>query len=69
MSAYADLIRETIRDRPLTDEQVELIEESVRHDIFHSTLDWQTKSQLKKGILQAYELLQKCGEIKRVTKK
>jgi hypothetical protein len=56
------LILETLGIK-LTDKQIEKIEESVRQDIFHSTLDWQTKSQLEKGIREAYQLLKKCGEI------
>lgn len=34
------------------------IEDSMRHDIFHSTLDWQTKAQLKRGAREAWVLVQ-----------
>ena len=34
------------------------IEDSMRHDIFHSTLDWQTKAQLKQGAREAWALVQ-----------
>lgn len=34
------------------------IEDSMRHDIFHSTLDWQTRAQLKRGAREAWELVQ-----------
>lgn len=34
------------------------IEDSMRHDIFHSTLDWQTRPQLKRGAREAWELVQ-----------
>lgn len=34
------------------------IEDSMRHDIFHSTLDWQTKAQLMRGAREAWELVQ-----------
>lgn len=37
------------------------IEETMRNDIFHSTLDWQTKEQLDKGAFDAIELLKLCG--------
>lgn len=35
----------------------EEIEEIMRHDIFHSTLDWQSKAEFKKGAIEAYEQL------------
>lgn len=34
------------------------IEDSMRHDIFHSTLDWQTSAQFDKGAREAWELVQ-----------
>ena len=34
------------------------IEDSMRNDIFHSTLDWQTKSQLMRGAREAWEIVQ-----------
>lgn len=39
--------------RDLTD-----IEDAMRHDIFHSTLDWQTKAQFNRGAREAWELVQ-----------
>lgn len=33
------------------------IEDIVRNDIFHSTLDWQTKAQLKKAAKEAIEMI------------
>jgi len=60
MPPIKNLIIETLKVK-LTDAQIEEIEESVRQDIFHSTLDWQTRSQLKRGIREAYQLLKKCG--------
>jgi len=33
------------------------IEESMRDDIFHSTLDWQTSRQFNKGAREALELI------------
>ena len=33
------------------------IEECMRSDIFHSTLDWQTLRQFNKGAVEAYELI------------
>ena len=34
------------------------LEEIMRNDIFHSTLDWQTKRQFNKGAREAYETYQ-----------
>jgi hypothetical protein len=34
------------------------IEDCMRHDIFHSTLDWQTREQLKRGAREAWQLVQ-----------
>lgn len=34
------------------------IEDVMRHDIFHSTLDWQTRAQLRKGARDAWEVVQ-----------
>jgi hypothetical protein len=34
------------------------IEDTMRHDIFHSTLDWQTRAQLMRGAREAWEVVQ-----------
>jgi hypothetical protein len=62
LATIKDLILETLKVE-LTDTQIDLIEECVRQDIFHSTLDWQTKTQLKAGIRKAYKLLKICEEL------
>ena len=33
------------------------IEELMRHDVFHSTLDWQSADQLRQGAKQAVAIL------------
>lgn len=33
------------------------VEEIMRHTIFHSTLDWQTRAELELGAKQAYTVL------------
>lgn len=40
-----------------------LIEDCMRRDIFHSTLDWQTKAQLMRGARKAERLLIEIGEL------
>lgn len=37
------------------------IEDCMRHDVFHSTLDWQTRPQLDKGARAAVEILIELG--------
>ena len=34
------------------------IEDTMRHVIFHSTLDWQTRAQLHKGAREAWQVVQ-----------
>jgi hypothetical protein len=66
---YSDLIRETIKDS-LTEVQTDEIENILRETIFHSTLDWQTKAQLKRGIKEAYAiylLLEKDKSLSRLS--
>ena len=38
-------------------EEVEELEDIMRHDIFRSTLDWQTEAQLQSAARQAYRIL------------
>lgn len=54
-SIYQKLIRETLPGA--TDEQYREVEDIMRHDIFHSTLDWQTREQLREAALEAWHLL------------
>ena len=37
---------------------LEEIEDVMRHSIFHSTLDWQTKVQLQKAAREGWEIVQ-----------
>lgn len=39
-----------------TPEEAPVLEEIMRHTIFHSTLDWQTKKQFDKGARDAYDV-------------
>ena len=43
--------------------EIELIEDCMRHEIFHSTLDWQTKRQFNSGARKAARVLASLGEI------
>lgn len=40
-----------------TPREADEVEDIMRHDIFHSTLDWQTREQFDEGARQAWELL------------
>ena len=60
MSPYSHLIKDAFKvplKNALTDQDLRDINECMREDIFHSTLDWQTKAQLQKGARQAWELI------------
>lgn len=45
-----------------TPERAVAIEEVMRQDIFHSTLDWQTREQLEEAAREAEVILQSLGE-------
>ncbi len=51
MSGYHKIIKEAT-DCP--DDAIEEIEEIMRNDVYHSTLDWQTAAELKRGAKLAY---------------
>lgn len=38
-------------------DDLEEIEDVMRHSIFHSTLDWQTRDQLKKAAREGWEVV------------
>jgi len=46
-------------------EELARIEDCMRQDIFHSTLDWQTARQFDRGAREAVELLAALDEHKR----
>jgi hypothetical protein len=56
MSGYTDIIREAFQS-PLTKAQADEIEDVMRHTIFHSTLDWQTREELHEAAREAAKLL------------
>ena len=53
-SLYQSLIIEATGVR---EKDAGLIEEIMREDIFHSTLDWQSRAQFVRGAWEAVELL------------
>ncbi len=56
MSLYSDIISAATGE---TDkEKLQEIEDVMRHDIFHSTLDWQTREQLEDAARAAVEVLE-----------
>jgi len=55
MSYYQKRISELLPGA--TAEQCREVEDIMRHDIFHSTLDWQTREQFAEGARQAWYLL------------
>lgn len=63
MSHYHKLITEATGE---TDPQrLADIEESMRQDVFHSTLDWQSAAELRKGAKQAVLILAEIAAYRR----
>jgi len=58
-SFYQQLIMETLN---CDEARAAAIEDVMRQDIFHSTLDWQTKEQLQEAAREAELILQSLGE-------
>ena len=54
MSNYRELIK---RATGCTDTEAAQIEDVMRHDIFHSTLDWQTREELEEAARAAFNLI------------
>jgi hypothetical protein len=52
---YQALIQEATGVTDL--EHIERIEETMRHVIFHSTLDWQTREQLQQAAREALQII------------
>jgi hypothetical protein len=62
MRGYHQIINEgTGRTDP---RELGLIEDCMRHTIFHSTLGWLSREQLHKGAREAVEVLVILGEMK-----
>lgn len=61
LRGYALIIHEgTGRTDPA---ELAQIEDTMRHIIFHSTLDWQSREQLHTGARQAVEVCAALGQI------
>lgn len=54
MSSYRDII---IKATGVNDENAGYVEDIMREDIFHSTLDWQSREQLVRAAREAVALL------------
>lgn len=57
MSLYAETIKGAFPRINLTDDDVREIEDVMRHTIFHSTLDWQTRKQLQAAARRAWQTI------------
>lgn len=55
ITGYNKMISETTGVTDL--ETLEEIQDCMRHTIFHSTLDWQTREQFDHGAVQAWEVI------------
>ena len=50
--------RQIIEDTGCSAEAAGMVEGVMREDVFHSTLDWQTREQFRQGAQQAWRLFQ-----------
>jgi hypothetical protein len=55
LTGYQALIQEATGVTDL--EHIERIENTMRHVIFHSTLDWQTREQLQQAAREALQII------------
>lgn len=58
--SYREIIHAAVPDAPTGDlQEIEEIMRGdiMRGDIFHSTLDWQTRAQLRRAARQAWQIL------------
>lgn len=55
MDAYKQLI---IEDTLCSHVDAEMIEDIMRNEVFHSTLDWQTREQFRQGARKAAKILE-----------
>lgn len=60
MSAYEDAIIEGTR---CSRADAAMIEDIMRNEVFHSTLDWQTRAQFRKGARRAARILEQNREL------
>lgn len=66
MPGYADIITEALGCSP---KDAAAVEDVMRHTIFHSTLDWQTREQLQAAAWDAVEVMRLMGDRVTTTKK
>ncbi len=60
MSAYEDAI---IEDTRCNRADAAMIEDIMRNEVFHSTLDWQTPDQFRQGARRAAKILEQNREL------
>lgn len=60
MSSYREMI---IEDTNCNLDNAAMIEHIMREDIFHSTLDWQTRAQLRRAALRAAKMLEENRDL------
>jgi hypothetical protein len=52
--SYREMI---MKDTGCSAEDAPMVEDIMRNDVFHSTLDWQTRAELRRGARLAYQVL------------
>ena len=59
MSGYSDMIGQATGETEAA--RLREIENIMRQDVFHSTLDWQSPAQFRKGAKQAAAIMDEIG--------
>jgi hypothetical protein len=60
MSAYKQMIIEDTGCKP---DEAAMIEDIMRNEVYHSTLDWQTRVQFRQGARKAAKILDQNREL------
>ena len=60
MSAYEQMIIEDTGCKP---DDAPMIEDIMRNEVFHSTLDWQSRAQFRQGARKAAKILEQNREL------
>lgn len=60
MNSYKQMIIEDAGCQPF---DASMIEDIMRNEIFHSTLDWQSRAQFRQGARKAAEILKQNREL------
>lgn len=59
MTHYQEMI---VEDTGCSADEASMVEDIMQNEVFHSTLDWQSRAQFRRGAKQAWRLFQENRE-------